>query len=81
MQIRVRLAAGLARLSGGPFVNVDLADGSTVADLYAWLADTQPEMAPALNSTLPVIAGEHAARSQVLEHRQEVALLLPVSGG
>jgi molybdopterin converting factor small subunit len=30
---------------------------------------------------LPVIEGEHAERRQPLEDRQEVALLLPVSGG
>lgn len=81
MQIRVRLAAGLASIAGGHFLNVDLAEGATVADLMRCVADTQPDVAPTLASTLPVIAGQHAARSQVLEHRQEVALLLPVSGG
>jgi hypothetical protein len=30
---------------------------------------------------LPVIEGEHAERRRPLEDRQEVALLLPVSGG
>jgi hypothetical protein len=27
------------------------------------------------------VAGEHAGRDDLLRHRQEVALLLPISGG
>ena len=81
MQIRVRLTAGLADLFRAPFLTIDLADGATVADLYACLAETGPAAAPALHSTLAVVAGEHAGRDDLLRHRQEVALLLPISGG
>ena len=81
MQVRVRLAAGLSRLSGAPFLTVDLRDGATVGDLYARLADLQPALAPALPSTLAIVGGEHARRDRALAHRQEVALLLPVAGG
>ena len=81
MQIRVRLTAGLAELFRAPFLTIDLADGATVADLYAHLAETEPDAAPALRSALPVVAGEHAGRDDLLRHRQEVALLLPISGG
>ena len=62
MQVRVRLGAGLARLSAAPLLTVELADGATVADLYARLRDTEPELAPALRSVLPVVAGEHVPR-------------------
>ena len=81
MQVRVRFGAGLNGLSGMAFRTVDLAEGATVADLYKRLADTQPDVAPALRSSLAVVAGEHARREQVLQHRQEVALLLAISGG
>ena len=81
VRIRVRLAAGLADLFRAPFLTVDLADGATVADLYAVLADAEPDAAPALRSALAVVAGQHAGRDDVLRHRQEVALLLPISGG
>ncbi len=81
VQIRVRLAAGLAKLFGAPFLTVDLADGATVADLYTRLADTEPDAEPVLRSTVAVVAGEHAGRDDPLRHRQEVALLLPISGG
>jgi molybdopterin converting factor small subunit len=79
--VRVRLGAGLARLSAAPLKSVEVAEGATVADLFARLAEDEPELAPALRSVLPVVAGEHATRDQVLADRQEVALLLPVSGG
>jgi molybdopterin synthase sulfur carrier subunit len=81
MQVRVRLGAGLSRLARVPLLTLDLEDGATLEELYARLHETQPELAPALRSALPVIDGAHAERHQRLKHRQEVALLLPVSGG
>ena len=81
MTVRVRLGAGLARLSAAPLKTVEVAEGATVAHLFARLADDEPELAPALRSVLPVGAGEHVTRDQILADRQEVALLLPVSGG
>jgi molybdopterin converting factor small subunit len=79
--VRVRLGAGLARLSAAPFVTVEVAEGATVGDLFERLGDVEPQLAPALPSVLPVVAGEHVTRDQVLAGGQEVALLLPVSGG
>jgi molybdopterin synthase sulfur carrier subunit len=81
VQVRVRLGGGLARLSAAPVLTVELADGATVDDLYARLRDTEPELAPALRSALPIVSGEHVLPDRLLAHRQEVALLLPVSGG
>ena len=81
MQVRVRLGAGLARLSAAPLLTVDLADGATVAELCERLRDMDPEIAPALRSALPVVAGEHVPRDRQLADRDQVALLLPVSGG
>jgi molybdopterin converting factor small subunit len=81
MQVRVRLGTGMSALSGAPSLNVELADGATVDDLYARLRDTQPELAGALRSALPVVAGEHVALDRRLADREELALLLPVSGG
>jgi molybdopterin converting factor small subunit len=81
LQVRVRLGTGLSRLSTAPALTLELDDGATVGDLLARLRDREPELAPALRSVLPVIEGEHAERRQPLEDRQEVALLLPASGG
>lgn len=81
MTVRVRLGAGLARLSAAPLKSVQISEGATVGDLFARLAEDEPDLAPALRSVLPVVAGEHVTRDRRLEHGQEVALLLPVSGG
>jgi molybdopterin converting factor small subunit len=81
MQVRVRLGAGLSRLAHAPLVTVDLADGATVDDLFTRLRETQPGIAGALPSALPVVAGEHVMRDRRLADREELALLLPVSGG
>jgi len=79
--VRVRLGAGLSRLSSAPFLTISLPEGATVADLFERIHDTSPDLAPALRSALPVVAGEHVTRDHHLCDRQEVALLLPVSGG
>ena len=83
VQVRVRLGTGLTRFSRtrAPALTVDLDDGATVDDLFARLRDTEPDLAPALRSALPMIDGAHAERRRRLEDREEVALLLPVSGG
>jgi molybdopterin converting factor small subunit len=81
VQVRVRLGTGLSRLSQAPLLTVDLDDGATVEDLYARVRAAEPGLAPALRSALPVVAGEHVARDRRLADRDEIALLLPVSGG
>ena len=82
MQVRVRLGAGLSRLAA-----------RAAADRRARrrrhgrrprtraCATPEPDLAPALRSALPVVGGEHVPSERPLAHREEVALLLPVSGG
>ena len=79
--VRVRLGAGLARLAASPRLTLDLSDGATVDDLFERLGAAEPGVAPALRSVLPVVAGEQVERSHPLRPGDEVALLLPVSGG
>jgi molybdopterin synthase sulfur carrier subunit len=81
VQVRVRFGAGLSRLSRAPLITVELDEGATVDELYERLRDDDPSLAPALRSALPVVAGEHVPRNRPLAHREQVALLLPVSGG
>jgi molybdopterin converting factor small subunit len=81
VEVRIRLGTGLARLAPAPLLRVELPDGATVEDLYDRLVRSNPELAPALRSALPVVQGAHVARGQALAHGDEVALLTPVSGG
>ena len=79
--VRVRLGAGLSRLAAAPLLTIDLADGATVEDLSVRLRDAEPDLGPALRAALPVLGGEHVPRDRRLADRQEIALLLPISGG
>ena len=81
MRIRVRLGAGLNRFADAPLLALDVADDASVDDLIAALGAEQPALAPALNSALPVLAGQHVERAQRLSTGDEVALLIPVAGG
>jgi len=81
VQVRVRLGAGLSRLARAPMLTLELAEGATLDDLYTELGEAEPDLVPALRSVLPVVAGRHVGREQPLRHREEIALLLPVSGG
>jgi molybdopterin converting factor small subunit len=62
-------------------LSLELLDGATVKDLYDGLAASHPELAPALVSALPLVAGAHVERGRALAPGEEVALLTPVAGG
>ncbi|UGS36439.1 MoaD/ThiS family protein [Capillimicrobium parvum] len=81
IHVRVRLGVGLARLAPAPVVSLDLPDDATVADALASLGAAQPDLAGPLHSALPVVGGEHAHRGRPLASGDEVALLMPISGG
>jgi sulfur-carrier protein len=54
---------------------------ATVDTLIERLRDTQPSIAAALDSALPVLRGTHASGAEPLAEGDEVALLIPVAGG
>lgn len=81
MEVRIRLGNGIARFAPAPLLTLQLPDNATVDDAYGQLAAENPELAPALRSALPVVAGAHVDRRQSLRPGDELALLAPVSGG
>ena len=81
MHIAVRLGSGLARLAGRPRLELDLADGATVRDLLDRVAGERPELSAGLPSVLTVVRGSQVASDRVLSDGDEVALLIPISGG
>ena len=81
MEISVRLSAGLAQFTGNPRLSVHLPEGATVADLLEHLRRQHPDLEPRLSVALPVISGRHVPFSEPLDSGQELALLLPISGG
>ncbi len=81
MEVRIRLGNGIARLAPAPMFVLELPDGATVEDLYDLLGNRHPDLGPALRSALPVVRGAHVGLEQALSNGDEVALLVPVSGG
>jgi molybdopterin converting factor small subunit len=81
MEVYVRLSSGLARSSGRAKLKMSLDEGATVADLIAQLRVQEPAMAQQLGSVVAVMAGKHIPYSEPLSPGQEVALLIPISGG
>ncbi len=81
MEVRIRFGTGIARFAPAPLVTLELPSGATVEDVYAGLAARNPELAPVLQSALPIVGGAHVERARALEPGEEVALLAPMSGG
>lgn len=75
------MSAGLAEIFKASFLTVDLAEGARVEDLPTHPSGVEPDAESALRSALAVVSGEPADPEVPLRHRQEVALLLPISGG
>jgi len=76
VQISVRLFAGLRELAGTGWRDLDLADGSSVADVWPalGLGDEPPGL-------LYAVTREYAEPTQPPAQGDEVALIPPVSGG
>ncbi len=81
MEVRIRFGTGIARFAPAPVMALQLPAGATVADVYEHLAGSDPALADALRSALPIIGGVHAERGRKLAPGDEVALLAPISGG
>lgn len=82
MQVRV-LYFGILRDQHPEQETAELADGSTVADLFRLLRSqtSNPDMNSVWGRLAVAVNREYAATGQVLRENDEVALLPPVSGG
>ena len=80
MNVSIRVGAGLELGTGMVRLSVTLMEDATVADLLEYLRVQYPD-ASRLESAVMVSNGEHISSSAPLSDGQEVALLLPISGG
>lgn len=81
MKISVRLSAGLADQIGRSILTTELEESATIADLLNHLAISHPEIAEHLDTCVTVVAGQHVEPSFRLKSGQQVAVLIPISGG
>jgi sulfur-carrier protein len=81
VHVQVRLGSGLATAAGTRRLRVELPREATVDTLIERLRATEPAIAPALDSALPLVRGTHVSGVEPLAEGDEVALLIPVAGG
>ncbi len=81
IRVRVRLFAIQRELAGSREVAVDLSTGSTVADAWDAVVALHPALAPGRASVRFARNGDYADAATVLDDRDEVAFIPPVSGG
>jgi molybdopterin converting factor small subunit len=81
MQISVRLSSGLSQYTGSSRLQVNLPEGGTVADLLDRLRDQYPGLRQHLDPSVAVISGRHVSPAERLLPGEEVAFLIPISGG
>ena len=81
MTITVRLFARVRELAGTDTIRVELPARSAVSDLRAALAQGWPAIAPLVARSAMAVNGEYATEANHLDPTDEIALILPVSGG
>jgi molybdopterin converting factor small subunit len=81
MQISVRLSSGLSQYTGSSRLQVNLPEGGSVADLLDRLCDQYPGLRQHLAPSVAVISGQHVSPAERLLPGEEVAFLIPISGG
>jgi len=81
MYVPVRLSAALAQITGIPRLQVEVSEGATVGDVVYALHSRYPALAPRLKHAVPIVGGNHASLSDLLDGSPEVAFLMPVAGG
>ena len=81
MKVTVRLFGSLREQAGCRSLDVELAEGASVADLRAELAGRFPSVAEFSDRLRLAVNLELAGEGQLLAEGDEVALLPPVAGG
>lgn len=81
MKIRVKLFASFRQITGKSELNLELAEGSTVADLFKELCGVHPKLEAIAAHSLVSVNLDYRSFETVLCDGDEVAFIPPVSGG
>lgn len=81
MTLTIHLFARARELAGSDTVSVELASGSTVADVKRALATRFPALAVLLSVSAVAVNHDFAEDSRVIAPTDELAVIPPVSGG
>jgi len=80
-QVKILLFASLRDYVGAKNIELELATGTTIAELKELLVKTYPKLSPARNSMMAAVNREYAADEQPVPLNAEIAFFPPVSGG
>jgi MoaE-MoaD fusion protein len=81
MQVRVLYFGMLKELAGRDKESVELADGARLADLFAELRRRTPKLDQFRGAIALAVNYEYSDNTAILQDKDEVALIPPVSGG
>ena len=79
--IRVLLFGAAADRAGIRETELDVQDGTTVAEIWPLLARRHPDLEPMRDTLAFAVNGEYARGEDTVAPGDEVAVLPPVSGG
>lgn len=71
----------MGSVAGTPYLQLELPDGATVADLLDTLRRSHPGLDSHLQTVVALIDGRVVEKSEPLAHGAQVALLQPIAGG
>jgi molybdopterin converting factor subunit 1 len=81
VKIRLLFFAVLRDIAGTGERDLDVADGTRPADVWATLRADYPQLASYTNPPLAAINEEYAAHDSLLREGDELAFIPPVAGG
>jgi molybdopterin converting factor subunit 1 len=81
MKIKVKFFAILRERAGAGELTKEIAEGSTVADLWQALKNEYPRLAPVDMRLLYAVNRNYVGPDYALKEKDEVAFVPPVSGG
>ncbi len=81
MKIKVKLFAAHRQLLGRREVDMQVAEGATIADVWRQLKDEYPSMAHLSDTLVAARNHDYAALDTRVADGDEIAFIPPVSGG
>lgn len=81
MKVTIKLFAVARELAGRDELEVELADGATIADLRRSLAAVEPGLSTVLEHAHVAVDSQYATDATPITACSELALIPPVSGG
>ena len=81
MKVRVQFFSQLRDLAGVAELNVDLAEGATVADLLGKIYEKKPALRAHDKTSLVGAGVEFVDRNYVIKSGDEISIMPPLQGG